>query len=47
MIAQIPYILCIYIELLAPVGIYGEMIVVALVENEEQDIIRSQWSKRS
>ena len=26
--------MCIYIEFLAPVGIYGEMIVVALVENE-------------
>ena len=34
MVAQIPNILCIYIELLAPVGIDGEMIVVALVENE-------------
>ena len=39
MVAQIPYILCIHIELLAPVGVDGQVIVVALVE-DETDVAR-------
>ena len=39
MVAQIPYILCIHIELLAPVGVDGQVIVVALVE-DEADVAR-------
>ena len=38
-VSQIPYILRIYIEFLAPVGVDGEMIVVALVE-DEADVAR-------
>lgn len=38
-VSQIPDILCIYIELLAPVCVDGEMIVVALVE-DETDVAR-------
>ena len=39
MVSQIPDILCIYIEFLVPVGVDGEMIVVALVE-DEADVAR-------
>jgi hypothetical protein len=39
MVAQIPYILCIYIELLAPVGVDGQVIVVALVKDEADGVI--------
>ena len=39
MVAQIPYILCIHIELLAPVGVDGQVIVVAFVK-DEADVAR-------
>ena len=39
MVAQIPYILCIHIEFLAPVGVDGQVIVVALVK-DEADVAR-------
>ena len=34
MVAKVPDILSVYIELLAPVGVYGQVIMVALIENE-------------
>ena len=33
MVAKIPDILSVYIELLAPVGVYGQVIMVALIES--------------